>query len=297
MEVTKNGVNLLDIMRCPVCENAKIEVVSDGFQCCACGERYSLSNDTPVIVDKSFSTEIINNLKDCKSWEDYDSEEITKKVAKYSVKKKSIYQYATPSYRVQIGPTYKSFLDKYSIFGNVLELGGGPNSLQISGVVNCDINSYETVDIIGDARKLPFKDGAFQGIICNSVLEHIFEVDKVVNECFRILDKGGYIFMCVPQVCGLHHTVDYFRWTLPGLKKQFDKFSIIDQGVILGPAMFVSQIIISLFRSLTPFKFINSTICFFLEWLLFPLRFLDILGKNNKDYEDYAHTIYIIGKK
>ncbi len=296
-EITRNNVNLLKILRCPACEDERIDIVNEKFQCLACGEKYRLLNNIPVIVDKSFSFEIINNLKNNMSWEDYDSDGITKKIAEYSTNKKSIYQYITPSHRVQVGPTYESFLDTYNISGNVLELGGGPNSLQIPGVVNCDINSYKTVDIIGDARKLPFKDGVFKGIICNSVLEHIFEVEKVVDECFRVLDKGGYIFMCVPQVCGRHHTVDYFRWTVPGLKRQFSKFSIIKQGVILGPAMFVSHIVVSLFRSLTPFKFVNSTICFILEWLFFPLRFLDILGKGNRDYEDYAHTIYIIGKK
>ena len=111
------------------------------------------------------------------------------------------------------------------------------------------------------------------------------------------IKNGGFIFMCVPQVCGRHHTIDYFRWTIPGLKKVFDKFNVIDEGVILGPGMFISHLFTSLFRELTPSKIINATLCFLIEWLLFPLRFLDLVGKNKKNIENYAHTIFIIGQK
>lgn len=297
MLLTRNNIDLLSILRCPVCEGDQIKNDNTKLICSSCGASYDLKGGIPVVLDTEFSSDIVEGLEDKDAWEDYDNSKITKKVANYSGKQKSIYQRITPSCRVQIGPRYKEFLAKYGITGKVLEIGGGPNANYYSEIINCDINTYNTVDIIGDARKLPFKSQSFQAIICNSVLEHIYETEKVVNECHRVLEPGGLVFMCVPQVCGRHHTIDYHRWTLPGLTKQFSQFKIIEEGVILGPGMFVNHLFMSMFNSLTKFKFINSIACFVFEWLLFPLRFLDLLGKNNKDYQNYAHTIYIIGKK
>ena len=298
MKKTRNGVNLTKIIMCPNCNSEQFVFYDQTFSCSSCNQTNDIvANQTPILLDKDYSLDILKNIYGKESWEDYDYEEKTIKVAKFSKKRKTLYQRFTPSYRVQIGPTYREFLEKYNIKGYSLEVGGGPNSINYPGLLNFDINSYPTVDIIGDARKLPFKDQTFEAIICNSVLEHIADVEIVVEECLRVLKNGGFIFMCVPQVCGRHHTLDYFRWTIPGLKKVFSKYKIIDDGIILGPGMFIHHLTTSMFITLTPSKFINKTLCFLLEWLLFPLRFLDLVGKNNKNYEDYAHTIFIIGQK
>ena len=293
---TRNNVELFEIILCPVCKKGSVGLKAEILSCESCKVQFQVYKDTPALIDKKFSQFIFQNLTENAAWEDYDPSRITKKVARFSTNKKSIYQKITPSYRVQIGPNYKEFLEKYNISGKVLELGGGPNSMNVDGVVNCDINAYSTVDIIGDARNLPFQDNTFDAIICNSVLEHIFEVDQVASECKRILKDKGYLFMCVPQICGRHHTVDFFRWTLPGLKKQFSQFEIIDDGIILGPGMFINHLIVSMFISITPFTLLNKSITFVLEWLFFPLRFLDYLGRNKPEYRDYAHTIYIIAQ-
>ena len=297
MKETRNGVNLLNLLRCPICKDSNFQNYDEKLKCIKCNEIYGYKNNIPVIIDKKYSVDIANNIYNKTAWEDYDVSGETVKVAKYSTVKKSIYQLITPSYRVQLSPTFEEFIKNNNITGNILELGGGPNSLKHPGVINCDINNYPKVDIIGDAKKLPFKDSIFDAIISNSVLEHIFDINSVVHECHRVLKNGGLIYICVPQVCGRHHTVDYLRWTLPGLVKQFEKFKIIDKGVCLGPGMFITHLATSIFNSLTPFTFLNAFICFFLEWFLFPFRFIDLIGAGNKDHENYAHTIFIVGSK
>ena len=296
MTKNRNGVDLCKITFCPSC-NSDLIYENNKIICNKCNETYHFKEGVPVLMDKSFSIDLFANLNTESAWENYDTENINPKIAKFSSKAKSIFQKITPHYRVQTGPNYIDFIKKYVDKGNILDLAGGPCSIEYPGVVNCDINNYKTVDVIADARRMPFKDNCFKAIICNSVLEHIFETDMVVDECHRILENNGYVFMCVPQVCSQHHTIDYFRWTIPGLKKQFDKFNIVDEGVILGPSTFINQIFVGVFKSFTRFSFLNNLICFILEIILFPLRFLDLLIKNNKDYQNYAHTIYIIGKK
>ena len=291
---TKNNVNIIDILRCPICHNEKLRHINNNLECAKCKSLFDIYDNIPIVIDKNYSSFISENIRN-NNWEDYDCALKTIRPAKYSEQKQSILEKLAPSYRVQVGPTYKDFIHEYRISGKILELGGGPSSLHIEGVVNLDINSYKDVDIIGDARNIPFKTASFDAIISNSVLEHIYETDRVIDECDRVLKKGGYIFMCVPQVCGRHHKIDYHRWTIPGLRRMFHGYDVVDKGVVLGPGMFIGHLAASLFRSLTPFKVLNKIICLLVEWLMFPFRFMDLIGKEK--YEDNAHTIYVIVKK
>ena len=296
-KTSKNGINLVDILLCPCCKRSKVIFEDELIRCLVCGEIFGYKSGVPVLLDKDYSNSLISQIEGKGSWEDYDSEKITRKVAAFSRWRKSLFQKLSPKKRIQIGPTYLDFIDKYYIGGNILELGGGPNGLAIDGALNFDINDYQTVDVIGDARNMCFQDNIFEMIISNSVLEHILDYPSVLKECARVLKKDGYILFCVPQVCGRHHSIDYHRWTLPGLKALFPNYEILDSGVVLGPGMFVAHLLSSLFEEITPSKLLNQLICLIVEWVAFPLRFLDLLNKKNKVWENYAHTIYIIAKK
>jgi ubiquinone/menaquinone biosynthesis C-methylase UbiE len=53
--------------------------------------------------------------------------------------------------------------------------------------------------VIGDARALPFREGFFKMVFSNSVIEHIPNVDKVLQEIFRILEREGVLIFTVPS--------------------------------------------------------------------------------------------------
>ena len=58
----------------------------------------------------------------------------------------------------------------------------------------------------GDARRLPFADGAFDRVIASEVMEHIDDDDTAMAELTRVLRPGGTIAVTVPslfpeQVC------------------------------------------------------------------------------------------------
>jgi SAM-dependent methyltransferase len=46
---------------------------------------------------------------------------------------------------------------------------------------------------------LPFRDGAFRSVVCNSTLEHIPEADAVLREARRVLEPGGTFIVTVPS--------------------------------------------------------------------------------------------------
>jgi ubiquinone/menaquinone biosynthesis C-methylase UbiE len=47
----------------------------------------------------------------------------------------------------------------------------------------------------GDATRLPFVDGAFDVVVCNSALEHIAEEERAVDEMQRVLKPGGRLIL------------------------------------------------------------------------------------------------------
>ncbi len=50
-----------------------------------------------------------------------------------------------------------------------------------------------------DVARLPFKDGAFDAVICSEVLEHILDSRKAVRELVRVLRLGGELVISVPR--------------------------------------------------------------------------------------------------
>jgi len=76
-------------------------------------------------------------------------------------------------------------------------------------VYGCD-NSEDALKIIKeiladnefrlcDMTKLPYEDEYFDGIICYQVIQHgkIADIKKSISEMYRVLKKGGYLFLVV----------------------------------------------------------------------------------------------------
>lgn len=57
---------------------------------------------------------------------------------------------------------------------------------------------YQKV-VLGDACDLPFPKEKFNFVFSNCVIEHIFELDKVLREVSRVLKKNGLFVFTVPS--------------------------------------------------------------------------------------------------
>lgn len=89
-----------------------------------------------------------------------------------------------------------------------------------------DINSsfgHKIVDICNTKYK-----NEFDLIICASVLEHIFNVNKAINNIYRALKKDGIAIIVVPSIYPLHdEPQDYWRFTEYSIKLLLKKFKNI----------------------------------------------------------------------
>lgn len=50
----------------------------------------------------------------------------------------------------------------------------------------------------GDILNLPYENESFDGLLCISTLEHIKDLNPVINEFHRVLEKDGYLFLGFP---------------------------------------------------------------------------------------------------
>ena len=192
------------------------------------------------------------------------------------------------------GPRIKDLRQNLGIKGIALNLGSGQDNYD--DFINMDLGKYDPVNIIADLTKIPLVNGSVELVVSNSVLEHIYDYNAVLDEVFRILKSGGFFYLCVPNACLRHHKYDYHRWTTPGLHKLFDKrFEIIDSGACRG----IAYALISYVEALLAYKIKNTNMLSASRWIwrLISRPLFWMREESNEEYQAMSQTIYILGKK
>ena len=54
-------------------------------------------------------------------------------------------------------------------------------------------------------RPLPFRDGAFDVVTSNQVIEHLYDTDTFVSECHRMLRPGGLVLVSTENLASWHN--------------------------------------------------------------------------------------------
>jgi len=125
------------------------------------------------------------------------------------------------------------FLSKYGSHGRTLDIGAKSkyNKFFFPNLLTLNIEKTDGVDVIGsvaDMREI-FPDESFDAVLCLSVLEHLKDPKKAVNEIKRVLKKGGVAIVSAPFIMTLHDTpADYWRFTKYGLAELFKEFETVE---------------------------------------------------------------------
>ena len=73
--------------------------------------------------------------------------------------------------------------------------------------ITCDLNS-PLAEIKADVCDLPFKENEFDYVLCNHVLEHVYDDNKAMREIYRVLKFEGKAILQVPINNKLEKTID-----------------------------------------------------------------------------------------
>jgi SAM-dependent methyltransferase len=162
-----------------------------------------------------------------------------------------------------------------------LYIGGAGRA--VSGYVNLDLFAVPGVDVAADAHKLPFRDGLFQRVECDAVLEHVKSPEDVMAEIRRVLAPGGYAHLVTPFCHPFHeYPKDYRRFTIDGLKELAQGMEVVDAGWRTGPTATMLVFTIEYVKAFFPWKAWRVLAHGVLGWVLFPLRYLDVVMKDGR---------------
>lgn len=100
-------------------------------------------------------------------------------------------------------------------------------------------------DIAADLNKsLPIEAEVADTIVSLSVLEHLFEPQKMLHEAYRILKKDGVMILQVPWQWWIHEAPhDYFRYTPYGLRHLFNQAGFVDVCVEPQSGIFTTLVL------------------------------------------------------
>jgi SAM-dependent methyltransferase len=122
----------------------------------------------------------------------------------------------------------------FKLKGNLLDFGCGRKPYQtlfnVESYIGVDVevsghnHAKEAIDVYYDGRKLPFEDHAFDSIFSSETFEHVFNLEEMIPELYRVLKPGGQMLITVPFVWDEHEIpFDYGRYSSFGIRYLLEK--------------------------------------------------------------------------
>lgn len=142
----------------------------------------------------------------------------------------------------------------HSLSGRLLDVGCGSKPYRflfhVSDYVGLDIDSdisrnRGAADLYYDGSVFPVDSASFDVVLCNQVLEHVFNPEFFLAEVTRVLKPGGKLLLTVPFVWDEHEQPhDYARYSTFGLFYLLKKagLEIIEHRKLCSDASVVAQI-------------------------------------------------------
>lgn len=113
-----------------------------------------------------------------------------------------------------------------------MEVGAGstsrhkyfPKALYVSS----DFVAREGINLVEAAGHLAFRDHSVDLVICENVIEHVYDPQSLLKETRRVLRSGGCLFLVTPFLFPLHDVpYDFFRYTEYSLKRLLHDYSTV----------------------------------------------------------------------
>jgi SAM-dependent methyltransferase len=177
-----------------------------------------------------------------------------------------------------------------------LYIGGA--GTEVPGFVNLDLFGLPGVDVVATAERLPFENDLFQRIECDAVLEHVEHPETVIREIERTLAPGGFGHIVVPFCHPFHeYPRDFRRYTPDGVRQMTGKLEVVGEGWRTGPTATLLVFTLEYAKTWVQWRPARAIVHGILGWLLFPLRYLDLILLHSPGARQIGNHYYIWLKK
>lgn len=290
------------LLRCPIC-TAELELLDDQCRCKnpACNFLFPTINGIPILIDEDHSVFSIGDFVKQRDTTFYQSlNKLERAVVRFTpqISRKI-------KVRENLNKLAKLLLDRSSS-PRVLVIGGSVLGKGMEAItahpcielVDSDVSFGPRTTMVCDAHQLPFKDASFDGVIVQSVLEHVVDPWQCVEEIHRVLKADGLVYAETPFMQQVHMgRYDFTRFTHLGHRRLFRKFEEIDSGAVSGPAMTLAWSYRYFLLSFTTSSLLRRVLGIFVRFTAFYLKYLDYLLIDKSGTLDAASAYYFIGRK
>lgn len=179
----------------------------------------------------------------------------------------------------------------------VLYLGsGGRRQL---AMINLDITPVTGPDVVGDGYRLPFRNGTFDAILCEYVIEHVPDPEGFLAAAAQALKPEGLFYLEVPFLQPLHaQPTDFTRWTITGFTNAAQRagLHVLETGLNSGPAFAMFWFLKEWTALLLSFGVggLRRILSYLLGWLLAPLMVLDLVMLRLPGAAELASGYYVL---
>lgn len=277
-----------NLLGCGKRADCKIEEDGHGYTCFTCKRTFPRGNNAVIHTDAGCLNTSLLETTDGKAM----AEAYRAPSNKLSVIRSVISSEFSP------GKAWRAAKQATLETGPCLIIGSGVT--RYKGAVHLDIDDFPGVDIVADAAELPFRANRFNGAICEVVLEHVAEPQKVIDEVWRVLKPGGQCFFIVPFLFPYHgHPSDFQRWSQQGLAQAFQAFDQLEIGIHAGPCSAMVNLLTEWAYLLTGFSYPRGYFAVkgAATALLFPLKYLDLWANRLPEAHRMASTLYVKASK
>jgi SAM-dependent methyltransferase len=160
-------------------------------------------------------------------------------------------------------------------------------------VVGTDVYASSNTCLIADGHHLPFRDGSFDAVWIQAVLEHVLNPQQVVDEIHRVLCPAGLVYADTPFMQQVHEgAYDFMRFTHSGHRWLLRRFGEIESGASGGAGKSLLWSIRYFVRALGAGKIIVQLTLLPLFWL----RLLEHFMQRRANLDSASGT-YFLGRR
>ncbi|MFO0586035.1 MAG: methyltransferase domain-containing protein [Polyangiaceae bacterium] len=239
--------DLFGRLRCATCKGMVAR--REQLVCGACGARYPVVRDVPIVIDEANSlfriaecaatAHEVTSASHPQTWTDRARAALRKlaPTAGENLAGEAMLRLLAAKLRAE-SPRPRVLVIGGRTLGVGMKIFADDPAFDLA---EADIAFGPRTNLVMDGGSIPFEDATFDAVIAQAVLEYVPDPFRVADEIHRVLRPRGWVYAESPFMQQVHGgAYDFFRFTHVGHRRLLRRFEEHRSGIACGPAMALS---------------------------------------------------------